>query len=165
MLSVERLPTQKEVEEIERDLQIAFPAAFREFLLSTNVAEPEANFFAVGKKERHGGLRVLFGLSSDPARDLRSQWRKHKARLPVHRLPIGDAEGGNLVCLNTKTGAIEFWDHELAHGRMHGLEMVASSFQEFLSALRPQDVELAPGDVKEAWINPDFLASLRKREN
>lgn len=163
-MSVGPLPTHVEVDELERDLKTKFPLSYRAHLLETNVAEPEANFFAVGQKKRHGGLRVLFGVSSDPEKDLRTQWRKHRGRLPAHSLPIGAAEGGNLVCLNTLTGAIEFWDHELSRAKASGLEPVAANFSAFLELLRPQDVELAPGDVKETWVDPDFLASIRKTE-
>ena len=47
---------------------------------------------------------------------------------------------------------IYFWDHELGER-----EFLAKSLEEFLlGCVAPTEVELLPGQVESAWIDPEF---------
>lgn len=82
-------------------------------------------------------------------------------RLPGGLIPIIDAEGGNLVCLSTRSsdfGTVWFWDHE-RESEGAALSLLAADFDEFVGELSPLDDD-SPVPVEEAWIDPSFLAGL-----
>jgi hypothetical protein len=59
-------------------------------------------------------------------------------------------------------GAIYFWDHEL----VKPFTKIASDLDTFLNHLEPFDsetVKLKRGQVKKAWIDPEFLSDLRRK--
>jgi hypothetical protein len=66
-------------------------------------------------------------------------------------VPFAEDGCGNFFT-QTKGGAICFWDHETDE-----LKIIADSWAAFTSGCaEPKNVELKPGQVKSAWINPDF---------
>jgi len=72
------------------------------------------------------------------------------------------AEGGNYVFVDEgSNGQVFFWDHE----EPAKIAKLGDNFDAFLSSLEPFDVkaiEVKPGQVKKAWINPDLLKRLKK---
>ena len=96
--------------------------------------------------------------------DLISVRDAYRDRVPSRYLPIAHAEGGNLILLSADEHdpAVYFWDHEQeveAGGEDGALELVASSFEQFVAALSPTpDVPVA--QVEEVWADPDFLREL-----
>ncbi|MFM2477720.1 SMI1/KNR4 family protein [Celerinatantimonas sp. MCCC 1A17872] len=57
--------------------------------------------------------------------------------------------GNYLVLLND---AVCFWDHET-----NEIEVLSNSIDEFVSRCStPEEVELEPGQVESAWIDPKF---------
>lgn len=73
---------------------------------------------------------------------------------------FGEDDCGNFFLINEVNGAILFWDHETDE-----TTALAVSLKVFLEALRElPPVHLKPGQVKSAWVDPDFLASLKKEK-
>ncbi|WP_353936142.1 SMI1/KNR4 family protein [uncultured Herbaspirillum sp.] len=76
-------------------------------------------------------------------------------------LPIAYAEGGNYLCIASggkDIGSIYFMDHEIPG--LDAMIRLAPSLAEFLESVTPFDskqIKLKSGQVKKAWINPDFL--------
>jgi hypothetical protein len=127
------------------------PADFGQFLSQHDGARPETNEFKVGQ-DNGAGVNVFFR-TADVAKEKASLGD----RLSADTWPIADAEGGNLVCLKLVDGvwSVVFWDHE-REDETH----LADSFTAFLESLErfdPQSVELKPGQVKSAWIDPSLL--------
>ena len=98
------------------------------------------------------GVRTLFPVRS---------WRPHTepCRQPGS-LVLGEDGCGNFI-LYAPDGSVSFWDHET--GKETGL---AASVEEFCDSLvEPTPVALRPGQLKKAWIDPDFLAEQRRQGN
>ncbi|MDX9724336.1 MAG: SMI1/KNR4 family protein [Myxococcota bacterium] len=79
-------------------------------------------------------------------------------QLSRHAWPVADAEGGNYVCLRREEAGvwcIVFWDHELETETV--LSSTFSAFLESLEKFDPASVELKPGQVISAWIDPSLL--------
>jgi cell wall assembly regulator SMI1 len=84
-------------------------------------------------------------------------------RLASGMIPIADAAGGNLICVDQADGSIWFWDHELEDGGP--LSRVAESLTEFVSFLQPFDpseIDLTEEEKASAWVDPEFLEQYRK---
>jgi len=139
---------------------VSLPSAYREFLLRSDGGTPEPNQFSIpGLAEASGVNEFLSG------RQIMSERHTRRHRLPAAIIPIGYAEGGNLVCLKVPEGDILFWDHEL-EGKPGGLVRLADGFDAFwrdLSRLSIHDVELSPDQVKSVWVDPDLLRTSRKK--
>jgi hypothetical protein len=128
--------------------------AFLKFATSNDGAEPEANIFKIGDGNE-SGVNAFIPIKEIPDVMSRTEY------LPKAALPVAWAEGGNCVFIDqSENGAVYFWDHE----QPDNATKLASSFESFLDLLEPFDVstiKLKPGQVKKAWIDPDFLKSIQ----
>ena len=119
------------------------------FLGEHDGAEPETNIFSVDEQNDSGVNQFI------PARRILRE-REGLDNLAPHAIPVAWAEGGNYVLVDIdRNGEVQFWDHETSN-----ISKLANDFDSFLSSLRPfsvDDVELKPGQVKSAWVDPDFL--------
>ncbi len=146
----------QQLDALERSLGASLPIDFRVFLTRHDGSKPETNSFSVDAGNESGVNGFV------PARSLARQRAALVGRIPRNILPIAWAEGGNYVCLNlADAGDVLFWDHETEM-----ITHLADSFDEFLLLLRPFDtssVEFKPGQVRSAWIDPEFLRSLKEQ--
>jgi hypothetical protein len=137
---------------LENEIGSSLPAVFLEFLKSNDGAEPETNGFKVAMKNESGVNGFI------PVREIPSE-RANIENLPSTAFPIAWAEGGNYVCIDAASGVVYFWDHEQPSLPVP----LAQDFADFLNLLEafdPSSVKLKPGQVKSAWIDPDFLKSI-----
>ena len=113
-------------------------------------ALPKRGTFKTGVDEFD--VRTLFPVQS---------WRPHTG--PCRQsgsLVIGEDDCGNLF-LYAPDGSVSFWDHETDEETM-----LATSVEGFCDSLVERTpVVLQPGQVKSAWIDPDFLAEQRRKGN
>jgi len=149
------------------------PDDYREFLFNFNGGRPESNEFSVPAQKSAAGINLFYGLlKAKEWGDLLYQREMLMDRVPKDVLPIGEASCGNAVCLSLRPdtyGQIFFWDHELEadegqEATFSNLFLISNSFTGFLSDLEKFDinqVQLKPGQVKSAWIDPEFLKSLK----
>lgn len=159
----------------ESELGTHLPGDYRAFLLQHNGGVPETNDFDL-PSGGGSGVNLFYGLSglTDPVQpsDLRAERKRMVGRVPGHILPIGDAEGGNLVCISLSgqdRGAVYFWDHEEEAEEeespsYQNLFKLADNFSDFWKNLREFDstkVDVKPEQVLESWIDPDFLKQLK----
>ncbi len=84
----------------------------------------------------------LFGLGDDVPSHLdlvtvtRSERSEATPALPVHLVPVMNDGGGNLLCLDTRSGdepAVVFWDHEEDAAQTPSVE--AASFADWLTEM------------------------------
>ena len=125
-----------------------------EFLSRNDGAEPETNIFKIGDKNE-GGVNGFI-----PVKKIAGEMQLIDD-LPDGSYPIAWAEGGNYIVINeVDAGAVFFWDHE----GIDGMVRLTDNFRLFLDILEPFDVnsiKLKPGQVKKAWIDPDFLKDVQ----
>jgi cell wall assembly regulator SMI1 len=144
--------SEAEVSAFEKQAGVELPHDYRDFVLSHDGAEPDTNAFAIGNANSAGINRFI------PLGETVSE-RRYIDHVSVKFLPVAWASCGNYVCLDLERGGVFFWDHEEPSGDLK----LAESFSQFLEMLAPFDVkniELKPGQVKKAWIDPDFLKGL-----
>lgn len=97
-------------------------------------------------------VRTLFPVQS---------WRPHTAPgRHAGSLILGEDGCGNFF-LYAPDGSVSFWDHETDEETV-----LTASVEEFCDSLGdPAPIILCPGQVKSAWIDPDFLAEQRRNGN
>jgi hypothetical protein len=119
-------------------------------------AVPDPNIFSVAENIESGVNQFI------PCGKVLTE-RSKIANIGSCSYPIAWAEGGNYICIDeNQGGAVFFWDHEAPKL----VRRLSTDIQSFLGVLRPFDVssvKLAPGQVKKAWIDPDFLKGLPKK--
>jgi len=148
--------SERDILALESALGCCLSAAFRTFVEASDGAEPENNIFKVGS-DNESGVRQFIPVAEIP----------HELTflddLSAHAYPIAWDDCGNYVVVDEdQQGAVFFWDHELPEP----LTKLASDFGEFLNLLQPFDpasVQVKPGQVKSAWIDPEFLKLLEEK--
>ncbi len=149
-----RTASQNEIAELQRALGEKLPAEFIEFAALNDGAEPETNIFRIEATNNSGVNGFI------PVREIADEISRIE-NLPAKSFPIAWAEGGNYVFVNLAASrAVFFWDHE----RPETTFRLAGNFRSFLELLEPfnvNSIKLKPGQVKKAWIDPDFLKGLQ----
>ena len=145
-----------QVRAFEDAQHLVLPGDYREFVLKHDGATPEPNIFSVAP-DNNCGINKFIPLFETV------NSRESVDHVSCQFLPIAWAEGGNYVCLDLDCGGeVFFWDHE----EPTALPRLAKTFGEFLGTLRPfsaADVVFRPGQVKHAWIDPEFLQNLKDK--
>jgi hypothetical protein len=147
--------SEKSILALETGLGCKLSDSFRVFVRVHDGAKPETNIFKINDKNECGVNRFI------PADEILKE-RSNIENIPPKAFPVALAEGGNYVFVDeANRGAVYFWDHETTE-----ITELAPTFEGFLDILRPFDVatvKLKPGQIKKAWIDPDFLKRLKER--
>ena len=135
---------EREVEALERYLDIRLPETYRKML----IRYAQEIFFDIGAvfpldaptswshNDQFQDLDFFYGFGKDGIRENIAAYVGEQ--IPDWLIPIGGTMAGNQICLaidGDDKGAIYFWDHEHADGT--GLYLVAPSFDDFLNMLKP----------------------------
>lgn len=157
LAGVKNTPTHNDIKDVELRLGYRLPQSFLDTLPKINGAKPDLNEFDVPGEKSQSGVGEFLEFSRIPEAakisDLASLG---------NIFPIAIAEGGDKICISADQedfGAVLFWDHERVQQR-EDLIYIADSLNLFLDLLRPIDaseIKIVPGQVKKAWINPEFL--------
>lgn len=141
LLGAKALDVALAVQEVERLFPL--PPKFRELLVAVGGAlifdkgakyQPEEPT-PLTKEDGYNSLESLFGLG-DGKDSIKRAVAQYEGELPSKLVPIGQAPGGNLICVNA-SGIVFLWDHE---SQMEGRAWrVASSLDQFLERLEPDD--------------------------
>lgn len=86
-------------------------------------------------------------------------WQPHQepCRQPGSVVMGADSCGNRFLL--APDGSVSFWDHET-----NGETPLAADVAQFCAALtEPAPVVLEPGQVQHAWIDPKFLAELKRK--
>ncbi|HEY4367504.1 MAG TPA: SMI1/KNR4 family protein [Steroidobacteraceae bacterium] len=148
-------PSREQISAAESALGAEFSTEYLSFLTIHDGAVPDANVFRISEDNSAGVTAFI------PVGKLAYEHGLIDKEIAKSFFPFAYAEGGNYVCMPLSTGAghgVFFLDHEIPG--LHSLTKVSDSLVDFLSDLRPTDpeaVELRPGQVKSAWIDPRFL--------
>jgi hypothetical protein len=147
-----RIPkTSQPSDEDLRNLSIAvghdLPQTYVDFVRVHDGAEPESN--SVRLRQNESGVRRF--ISAREASSVLSD----VDGFPSAVVPLAEDGCGNFFYVDPKSGGVHFWDHELDGPD----ELVAADLNGFLEKLAQFDAaqfKLAPGQVRSAWVNPDF---------
>ena len=125
----------------EFDFGFSFPREYKEFLKSVNGGIPTPNKFDLSKKEKEGlVLNVLFGVGVEKNYNVFYILKRLKNSLSRSWIPIGEVEGGGLVCLGVEGDKFEniyFWDKKEGERAEDGKNffLVAENFEGFLNSI------------------------------
>lgn len=154
-LNSKNIVTAAEVEWLERALGLTFPESFRAFLMKYGDAKPDENVFDIGGTNSSEVRSFL--TPKEIEHTLATIWYDFSPG----QIPIADDSCGNYVVVDLPAGEwVYFWDHELDLP-LYKLADSISDFLELLEPFDPDSVQLAPGQVKSAWIDPNFLAKIK----
>ena len=144
-----------DVASLQRALGFSLPDAYVTFVLENDGALPEPNIFRVSDSNDSGVTGFV------PVKEV-LKLRAYLDGIPRGAFPVAWAECGDHVLIDVgEGGAVYYRDHEIEGP----LERIAADFNSFLSALKPFDIKsvhLDPSQVQHVWIDPDFLAKLRR---
>jgi len=103
------------------------------------------------RSDGSNSLEMLYGIGhgKDSIKKARSQFA---TQLPVDVVPIGEAPGGNLVCVD-EAGTVLLWDHESLVNSP--LWRIAGSLDHFLGKLESD--ESGPNDSDDVIESESFL--------
>lgn len=138
--------TPEAIVNFERSHELALPSLYKEFLLATNGGRPESPAFPIEGMPLNpiGAVSEFFGLGAKaPMADLVEIADQFRNGIPPRLLPIARTDGSDYICLDLRNDQhrVLFWDNRPFWGtgvwQESDLYPIASSFEEFLSALRP----------------------------
>jgi hypothetical protein len=127
---------------LEAALGAELPADYRRFLRERNGREPEPN--VVPHPDGNlGSVRWFLSIGTGDLYDLEA-YVTEGVPLSPQLLAVAEDDFGNPYCVHLDTGRVYFWDRELEGGEDARDQpsptpalLVADSFDQFLSSLRP----------------------------
>lgn len=137
------------IEAFEHERELTLPAAYKDFLLTTNGGVPAAPIFPIEGMELNpvGEVQVFFGIDAKhPSSDLAQVYDFYVGRIPAGVVLIACNSMSDYICLDLRDGGekVVFWDKRpfwsTGEWRESDLYHVADSFEEFLASLRPDDL-------------------------
>ena len=134
------MDAEQRIENLEAALGASLPAVYRAFLRS-HKEEPSRPVQVVSTNPDYWDVRHILEIGdAEDYLQLDDCYELVGDVLPDGMLPVAEDQGGNLYLLDCRmgpsTGAVYWWDHEQELGEDR-VELVATSFPEFLAALVP----------------------------
>ncbi|MCM2604220.1 SMI1/KNR4 family protein [Rossellomorea marisflavi] len=102
-------------------------------------------------------LDSIFGLHPD-VNNLIEQIKSYQGIIPEHVFPIADLPGGDLVCMDKKTGSVYFWFHDREGNKM---SKVFDSFREFILGFTKVEDQTSNTEIVEITFENGLDAFLR----
>jgi len=151
---------QQDIETLEKKFGVSLPLEFSEIFCHFGGAitfEKGAKFKPDEKtpwddENGYQSLEIIYGIG-ESKNSIAFQQSHYQDQLPERVLVIGEAPGGNQICLGFG-GEVFFWNHEKDF--KHGHYLIASSFSKFLHMLEPGDEEIGPTEGivdSESWLD------------
>ncbi len=140
-------PGEEALRELAAHIGHGLPPSYVSFVNTHDGAHPEENSLVTSDNEI-GVSRFI------PAAEA-ARLSQEIEGFPSQVIPFAEDDCGNYFYVKPETGAVHFWDHEVEGGD----EQVAADAAGFVERLAPFDakrVQLAPGQVISAWIDPSF---------
>jgi hypothetical protein len=134
------MDAERRIESLEAAFGASLPVTYLAFLRSHR-EEPSRPVQVVSTNPDYWDVSCIFEIGdAEDYLQLDGCYELVGDVLPEGMLPVGQDQGGNLYLLDCRTGpstgAVYWWDHEQEPGEDR-VELVATSFPEFLAALVP----------------------------
>jgi hypothetical protein len=139
------MDAEQRIKNLEAAFGASLPAAYRAFL-RWHKEEPSRGVQVVSTNPDYWDVKHIFEIGdAEDYRQLDHCYELVGDVLPDGMLAVADDQGGNLYLLDCRagpsTGAVYWWDHQQELGEDR-VELVATSFPEFLATLVPDSDEL-----------------------
>lgn len=142
----EKKITASDITRLEKKLSLKFPQSYKNHLLTHNGGRCKPNVFSFVEngKQTESAIGWFFSVKYGDTYNLYEVVKDYKTeqnRVPVDFLPIADDPLGNLICIDTQTEKIYFWDHETEPSVTGNPDMwsnvywIADSLDEFFAGL------------------------------
>ncbi|MHB8885252.1 MAG: SMI1/KNR4 family protein [Methylovirgula sp.] len=137
------LLTDKQLDRLERDIDVKLPAPYRKFLLRTNGGKPHPDFFPIAEHDTltFGRINSLFGVGR-AERQTNVDWHYKMliGQLPNYALPIAGTVSDDVIFVALGAldeGRIYFWERGDARleGGYDNSYVIAPNFDVFLEKL------------------------------
>jgi hypothetical protein len=134
------------IEDFERQRDLALPALYKQFLLTTNGGHPKNSIFPIKGMALNpfGSIQTFAGIGvREPTDELAWSNDLYAGGIPHGIVLIAGNGLGDYICLDLRDGKerVAFWDKRHFWGtgewRESDLYHIADSFAEFLASLRP----------------------------
>lgn len=141
--------TERDIERVEQEFCIQFPADYRSFLLKHNGGRPDPSVFPIPDDlmpDQSSILDWFYGIDpTDEYNDIPRNINVFRDRIPADCVPIGCDPGGNQICLvvsGDEVGQLYFWDHEMEADEgeapsYDNMALIAESIGDLLDKLGP----------------------------
>jgi hypothetical protein len=137
---------------VQRALSVTLPAELVELLVTTGSAlmfDEGARFkpdepSGIEDDEGFQGFSMIYGLADDEY-GLREINETYRDQFPCELVAIGEAPGGNQICLDPESGQVVFWNHE-AETDDASLSLIANDLASFLARLEPDNPPMTDDD-------------------
>lgn len=151
-----------DIAQLEKELNFSFSGSFREILVNFGGAvifDNEVRFKPIQEttlEDSSGkhGLEIIYGIAGDQ-NGIKEKNDTYREQLSDRFIAIGEAAGGNLICLERLSGRVFFWHHE-ATANEKSLFLVAENMEEFLASL-DVSVEADMADETKIVSSESFL--------
>jgi hypothetical protein len=120
-----------QIPDLLRDLLIHFRTAV---IFDEQVKFKPNSRSGVEDADGYLSLEILYGPSAD-TNSIRGRVSTYEGLMPPGIVPIGEAPGGDQICLETRTGRILLWLHE-ARSEPEVCSEIAESFEQFVAKLQ-----------------------------
>ncbi|MBE5894155.1 MAG: SMI1/KNR4 family protein [Lachnospiraceae bacterium] len=109
--------------------------------------------------DREGENKVSYFFPLEGKENIFSIYETYKSQLPLDFIPIGEMDGGNLLCVNKKNKSINIWIHDELNKNTY---LVSENFESFIMSFKElvinRDINLG---VVETRFSPQFLEAMR----
>jgi len=135
--------SEKQLERIERDLDVKLLPPYRSFLLRTNGGKPHPDFFPIPEHDSLslGRVNLFFGLGrAEKSTNFDWHYKNMIGQLPPYVLPVAMTVSGDIIFIAfgaLDEGRIYFWeraDARLSAGYDNAY-VIAPNFDKFLDGL------------------------------
>lgn len=171
--------TMHEIEQVEKKLNVSFPADYKAFLLKNNGGVPSPGDFDCLDGES-SAVAWFYSIEPKSESDILFSNNMRKGRLPKGFVAIASDGGGNEICLDCKPGpqfgCVYFWDHEMEADCSAGMKpenagnthLIANSFSKLIDCLYDAPTPEIPDELRGTGSTPPenegILEALMKRK-
>ena len=161
---VDKLSNEKTLKQLELNSKFSIYPDFKKILINYNAAKPLYTYYK--KNKLNFNLAYLLGFSNKEFENFKSVYTIYLKRMPENMLPIGIIDGGDLLCMDNKTGEVYYWFHEEDDWGFEGNKKyptkVGDSLKKFLDFLIPsekptkEELERVEKEGKTIHTSDDF---------
>lgn len=148
--------------EFENSMKINLPESYKYFLKNYGECnfERDAVYKPIKKtpfQNKDGFMEISYFYGCGSTNGVEILNKRYKGRLPKLHIVLGEAPGGNQICMNvdmdsSEYGNIYVWDHENeCEGCMDNMYLVSRSFDNFIDSFVAYEKENLTGAIKSRF--------------
>ncbi len=111
----------QEIQDAEKELDVVFPADYKQFLLLHNGGQPDQKNYDFAENENGSDVHCFLSINGDDSISLLNEACFFQDKIPKAFIPIAYDSGNNQICLGVREpyyNQVYFWDFNEAPGWM-----------------------------------------------